>query len=120
MSRKRLTTSNGTCQSKVQDLLEKELNRLKRILETGHELKVLWVPGGKSKLEGEVAGTTILVYSIDETESLKTLQHEVLDCIVSKAILPYKEVANTLITMINERAYCIKEELVEKLARMLA
>jgi hypothetical protein len=43
-----------TVQNKMQALLERELERLKRILALGYELKAKRIPNGNSKLSGEV------------------------------------------------------------------
>jgi len=106
-------------QTKLQTLLEMELERLKRILALGYELKVKWIPNGNSKLSGEVNGDCIYVYEEDEKLALETLRHEFLDYAVSQLIEPYREVANKLILVINEDAYKRKEKLVEALGKLL-
>lgn len=40
----------------LQTVLEEELERLKRKLQMGYELKVIWIPNGGEKLSGEVKG----------------------------------------------------------------
>ena len=99
----------------LQDVLEEELERLKRKLFLGYELKVVWIPDGSEKLSGEVKGDTIFIYERNEGDAFETLRHEFLDYVVSKVIEPYKEVTNKLIVLINEDAYRRKEKLIEKL-----
>ena len=103
----------------VQNGLEEELKRLKRILNISYNLEVRWIPDNSSKLSGKVLGGTIYIYEDDEDEALKALRHEVLDYLISQAIEPYKEVTNMLIRHINEDAYKLKEKIVGALTRLL-
>jgi hypothetical protein len=61
----------------------------------------------------------IYIYEHNESKSLKTLRHEVIDFLVSQAIEPYKNVINHLIKMINEYAYKQKEKIVEALSNLI-
>jgi hypothetical protein len=99
--------------------LEGELERLKRLLGIGYELKVVWLPENNSKLSGEVKGETIYIYEEDYDKAIETLRHEFIDYAVSQIIEPYKQVANMLIAMINEDAYKRKEKLVERLRKLV-
>lgn len=99
--------------------LEVELERLKRILKLGYELKVRWVPNNSLKISGEVKGNCIYVYDENREIALETLNHEFIDCAISKVVEPYKKVTNILIALINEDAYQKKEKLVESLTRLL-
>jgi hypothetical protein len=99
--------------------LEAELERLKKILKLGCELKVRWIPNSNSKKSGEVRGDYIYVYDEDRDAALETLKHEFVDNSISKVIEPYKEVANRLIALINEDAYKRKEKLVEALCELV-
>lgn len=100
-------------------VLEEELERLKSKFNMGYELKVVWVPNGNERLYGEVKEEKIFIYDKDLDKALKTLKHEFLDYAVSQIIEPYKEVANVLIRLLNEKAYRQKEALVEKLSKLL-
>lgn len=51
-------------------------------------------------------------------EAIDTLDHEVIDYIVSGAVDPYRQMANSLIRTLNDEAYRKKEEAVEMLRRM--
>jgi hypothetical protein len=102
-----------TTKHNLQKKLDKELGRLKRIMEMSYELKVKWLPGSSEKLSGEVKGGIIYIYETDEEEAIKTLKHEFLDYAISQILIPYKEVTNKLILQINEDAYRRKERLVE-------
>lgn len=99
--------------------LEEELERLKKVLNRGHELKVQWIPRENGKLSGEVRGEHIRVYDEDVGLAIETLKHEFVDHAVSKVIEPYMQVTNKLIGLLNEKAYQEKERLVEKLASLL-
>jgi len=103
----------------LQERLEEELERLKRILKLGYELKVRCIPNSNSRNLGEVRGDYIYVYNEDKEVALETLKHEFVDYAISKVIEPYKEVTNRLISLINEDAYKRKEKLVEALSKML-
>lgn len=100
-------------------ILEEELERLKARAGIKTEFKVVWLPKADSKKEGEVVGNTIFVYSLDVDKALQTLQHELVDVVVSSAIEPYLELVNTLLSAISEDAYKKKEEAVETLLKLL-
>ena len=106
-------------QLEIQNILEKELEKLKRLLNVSHELKVVWLPDNNSTLSGEVKGETIYFYDEKEELAVETLRHEFLDYAISKVIEPYKEVTNKLIIMINEQAYRRKERLVDSLCQII-
>ena len=71
------------------------------------------------EMSGEVRGNAVYVYERDYEEAVKTLRHELIDYLVSRAIEPYKEVTNRLIKMVNEDAYKKKEKVVEALSRLI-
>ncbi|MEM3502096.1 MAG: hypothetical protein QXH16_06840 [Candidatus Bathyarchaeia archaeon] len=102
----------------LQRKLESDLERLKRKLCMGYELKVKWIPNGNEELSGEVKSDTIYVYDEDECEALETLKHEFLDHAIGKIIEPYREMTNKLIMLINEEAYKRKEKLIEALIKL--
>ena len=102
-----------------QQELEQELELLKTAFKMGYELGVKWVPRGSEKLAGEVKADLIFIYDEDEEQAIRTLKHEFIDYLVSQAIMPYKEVTNKLISLINEDAYKRKERLVEALNKIL-
>jgi hypothetical protein len=99
--------------------LEMELERLKRKLSLGYELKVRWIPDNDNKLSGEVKGDVIYVYNEDESGALEVLRHEFLDYAISQVIEPYKEIANNLIMLMNKEAYRRKERIVEALMKLV-
>lgn len=100
--------------------LNEELKRLQGLMNQGHDLRVIWAPKQVSNLDGEVRGNTIHVYSQSLEDALKTLRHEFLDFVMSKIIEPYKQVANSLIALMNKQAYSEKEKFIEKLAELLS
>jgi hypothetical protein len=103
----------------VQKRLEDELERLTHITHFGHTLEVRWIPNDASTLAGEVRGNVVFIYESDCEKAITTLRHEVIDCIVSRAIEPYRGVTNSLIKMINQNAYQRKEQVVEALTRLI-
>lgn len=100
---------------KIQSILES----LKRTLNIGYELRVMWVPNGDRKLSGEVKSDCIYIYEENQEKVLETLKHEFLDYAISSVVNPYKQLTNKLIALINEEAYIRKERLVEKLTILL-
>jgi len=100
--------------------LENELKKLQRLLNYGHDLKVVWSPKHDCNLDGEVKAGVIHVYSENLQDALRTLRHEFLDYAVTQLIEPYKEVTNALISLLNKQAYGKKEKLVEKLSDLLS
>lgn len=112
-------TGISKTQSNGQRVVEQELERLKKVLNRGQDLKVKWIPGNNGKLSGEVKGDLILVYDKQLETALETLKHEFIDYAVSEVIEPYMQVTNKLIALLNERAYHQKELLVGRLFRLL-
>ena len=102
-----------------QDKLRSVLQDLKQRLGIGYELDVSWLPDENAKLSGEVKGTCICIYEVNEEKALETLKHEFLDYIISKTIEPYEKIANKLIGLINDEAYRRKEKLIEVLAALI-
>jgi len=100
-------------------ILEKELERLKTRTGMKTDFKVVWLPKSDSKKEGEVAGSTIFIYSIDGDDALQTLRHEFVDVVVSSAIEPYLKLVNVLLSAVSEEAYKKKEMAVETLLSLL-
>jgi hypothetical protein len=101
-------------------MLEQELERVKRSLKLNDDLDLRWLPNaGRKDLSGEVKNRVIFIYDADYEMAARTLRHELIDYMVSKAIEPYKQVANKLILLLNEEAYRNKEDLVERLCGLL-
>lgn len=103
----------------VQGELEKELERLKELLGLDLGLRVLWKPDDNKQMLGEVKNGLVYIYVDRETEAKEILRHEVIDFLVSQAVEPYKEVSNSLIRMVNDTAYKVKERVVEALTRLI-
>ena len=101
------------------DRLIEELGRLQQKLGLGYELSVAWLPDSHNKLSGEVKGDQICVYEEDGEKALQALKHEFLDYIISRTIEPYERIANKLIGLINDEAYCRKEKLIDVLAALI-
>ena len=107
--------SLGSLSKRLQD----ELEGIQKKFRLGVGLIVIWSPNHNTNLSGEVKAGVIYVYDEDETTAVQTLRHEVIDYSVSQSMEPYKQVANGLISILNEEAYTRKEKLVEGLVRML-
>lgn len=114
-----------TERARTQRKLKAELEQLKRILDLGRELQVVWLPGharyvNGRKIIGEVRGDSVFVYAENEDMALEVLRHEVIEnLIVSKFTLPYKTLLNTLLGAFEETFYVEKEELVKKLSHLI-
>jgi hypothetical protein len=104
--------------SNFQIKLEQELERLKRKMKYGYELKVIWLPNHNSKLSGEVKNDIVYIYELKEDEAIKTLRHEFIDYMISQAIEPYKDIVNKFIQLLNEETYKKKESVVEALLKL--
>lgn len=103
----------------VGNRLSRELERLKRRLNAGHELTVKWTPTPQPRISGEVVENCIYIYEEDEDKAVEVLKHEFLDYLIAKVIEPFHGIANKLIDLVNEETYRRKEKLIEKLAALL-
>jgi len=100
-------------QKTIQEILEDDLENLKRLFNLGYELKVVWLPGGSSHLSGEVKNERILIYEEKLEKAQEALLHEFLDYMLSKIIEPYRDLLNQFIRLINDQTYRKKEQVVE-------
>jgi hypothetical protein len=103
----------------IQKRLEEELQWLKHSTGICQDVNVLWVPSADKALSGEVKAKNIIVYEPNESEALKTLRHEFIDYCLCQAIVPYKEVTNALVKLVNDDAYRRKEIVVEALTGLI-
>jgi len=94
----------------TQRKLEEELDRLKCLLNMGHELKVRWAPGASRDKEGEVKGEEIRIYKENPNEAIDTLWDEFLDWVICQAIKPYERIVNLQRLMINDLLVSLQEE----------
>ena len=101
------------------NILKDELEKLKQITGINAGYKIVWTPKIESKKEGEVLGETIYIYSCNLETAVHTLQHEFFDILVCRTNKPYVEVINTLLSVISEKTYQEKEEVVEILVRLV-
>jgi len=119
MSRPQRAPRRKAENANIETKLQKELEKLKKKLNAGHELRVVWLPTPSSKLSGEVKDHVIYIYEPDENKAIETLRHEYIDYLISQAIEPYKTAANTFIKLLNETAYEKKEEVINALLKLL-
>ena len=96
------------------------MRRLQSLTGLNSSLKVKWIPNGSRDAHGEVRGDAVYIYDEGVEEAVRTLKHEFLDYAVSRTIEPYKDIANKLIALINEKAYRDKEKLVEALCKLIS
>ena len=115
-----LRGAHESIEQEVQERLEEELERLKRIMSIGYDLKVKWMPNAGSKLSGEVRGAVIYVYEKDEGEAVRTLKHEFIDHQITKEIVePLVEYVNMQKSLLEKLIYKRKENIVESLSKLL-
>ena len=104
----------------IQNVLEEELERLKRILKTRYELNVVYAPDPSSKLDGEVKNGKIFIYAEGMEEVIKILKHEFIDhCVTKENINPLVHYINLQKTLIEYLIYRRKEEFVDALCGLL-
>ena len=98
--------------------LKDELEKLEQIAGINTECKIVWTPKVESKKEGEVLGKIIYIYSCNLADAIHTLQHEFFDILICKTNKPYIDIINVLLSIISEKAYQEKEDVVEALVRL--
>ena len=99
--------------------LKKELENLEQMTGIKTGCKIIWTPKTESKKEGEVLDRTIYIYSLGLEQAIHTLRHEFFDIIICQTNKPYVDLINTLLSVISEKAYQKKEEVVEILVRLV-
>ena len=99
-------------------ILKDELEKLEQITGINTGCKIVWTPKVDSRKEGEVLEKTIHIYSCNLEDAVHTLQHEFFDILICRTNKPYVEVINTLLSIISEKTYQEKEEVVEILVRL--
>ncbi len=109
---------------KGQSILQAELDKLKKIVNKGHELRVHWQPGtilnkDGMVLKGKVVGNVILVFDKDLEQAKETLRHEFIEYLIDKAIEPYRSMLNAFMQVIQNDAYQKREEYVKALCNLL-
>ena len=100
-------------------ILKEELDRLKKKSGINANFEVLWIPKTTSAKDGEVIGNKIYIYSTNFSDALETLRHEFFDAMICSATTPYLDLINVLLSVISEKAYQKKEDVVESLVRMM-
>ena len=105
--------------TETQRLLERELERLKKVSRHGQELCVRWIPK-ESTISGQIRDNVIIIYDFDEAVAMETLYHEFIEYIIIKSIDPYREFANKMMEMFNENAYVAKEKSVDGITNLLS
>lgn len=99
--------------------LHEELRRL-QTLGLGVALrKIVWTPGARADIEAEVADGIIRVYVAEPEAAINAVQHEILDYEISMCCRPYAALVNAILAVTKEDAYRTKEQLAEKLKKLL-
>lgn len=105
----------------IQDQLEEELARLQKLVPSEETSTVSWRPRNQSTILGQVVGSIIYVYNEASEEALRTLKHEYLDCILTRKLInPLVTLINMFVKVQKEYVYREKEQIVEKLLRLLS
>ncbi|MEP0826673.1 MAG: hypothetical protein HRF40_14445, partial [Nitrososphaera sp.] len=83
-------------------------------------------PDERRDEEGIVKDSTIYIFSSNPDRALEVLDHEFLDWLVAKAIMPYQKiinaqriVLNSLFKYIEDQAYGDKELVIDALVNLL-
>lgn len=104
----------------VQDVLEKQLVKLKTLIPCDDVTEVRWKPQVESRLSGEVVDGIVYVYDEGLRDALETLRHEYLDCILTRKIInPLTAIVNLFIEDKTREIYRQKERVVESLSKLL-
>ena len=104
--------------------LEMELERIKRLMNMGYEVKVIWLPGevryhrGR-RLKEWVEGNIIYIYVEDPQEALELVRHGFAHWLLNRSNKYRRQLANKLIEFIEDRMYEEDERIVEVLAKLL-
>ena len=123
----RKSISNPRLKNKceIEAELEAELERLKRRIGMGFEVKVKWLPdttkfkNGRQLLE-EVAGDRILIYAEDPAEAMQLLHHGFAEWLLNQHTKRYRLFINKLIEVFEQIQYEEKEKIIEAIARLMA
>jgi hypothetical protein len=105
----------------VEARLRRELRRLQRRYGLGQGLAgVKWLPMDDGELSGEVKGNTVYIYEEDPVKALEVLRHEVIDHHLTEELLePLVKHINLQKSLIESLIYRRKEEVIERLSRLL-
>ena len=104
--------------SSESSILTEELERLEKMTGVNTGCNIVWIPKVKSEDEGEVRDKTIYIYSCSLEKAVHTLRHEFFDILVCQASKPYVDLVNTLLSVISQKTYQKKEEVVEMLVSL--
>lgn len=89
-------------------------------IERGYDLRVRWIPDDGSKLSGEVKSGVIYIYEKYEGKALEVLKHEFIDHHITREIVkPLVTYVNMQKSIIESLIYKRKEDLVDKLSKLL-
>jgi hypothetical protein len=99
--------------------LQLEFDRLKRVLPLGEEVQIRSVPDGNNKLDAEVKGNTIYIYTSDRDKVIDVLRHEYIEFAIGRAYQPVLDALNLFIKMQQETVYRRREKLVKGLCKLI-
>ncbi|MEM2892576.1 MAG: hypothetical protein QW486_00325 [Candidatus Bathyarchaeia archaeon] len=104
--------------------LTKALERFKERVGLGLELRLEWLPGkirlkNGRRLEEEVIGDTILIYSESPERAEELVAHGLAEWLLNQHTRRYRVLINKLIEVFEEIQYRDKERIVEALANLI-
>ena len=108
---------------KIEHGLQNKLNKLKGKFDTGHDLKLIYLPGGNRindnviRLAGEIQNNIILIY--DDKEPEETLTHEFIEYIINILTQDYLLIINNKNRVIERLLNNQKETIVNRLTKGL-
>ena len=111
--------------ARIEKELNEELDRLKSLFDTGHQLNLHYLPDADrrndkgNRLLGEVQANTILIYESEEYKAVHTLQHEFIEYIIKQKTANYVLIINKQKEIIEALLYQQEEEMVERIVKAL-
>lgn len=91
----------------------------KCLFELGVPLQLEWVPEPTRKLHGEIRGSTIYIYDLNEEDAWQTFLHEVIEYKLKDLTQVYRALINKLIEAIEQITYKQKEEFINFIPSIL-
>lgn len=95
--------------------LQEKFLEVKKKLDIRDDLTLAWMPGGSTELQGEIRDKTVYVYDKEYDDAVGTLKHELIEYLVAKTQVPYRELLKKLMEYFNTKAYMEREKVVEQI-----
>ena len=81
----------------------------------GIPLTVVWAPDSSKSVHGEIKGSLLCVYDVQEVDALATFTHEIIEFKLKAVTKVYRTMINSLIDGYEKLAYQEKEEFIESI-----